>query len=149
MCSIWERSVWDFFFFCKLLTHVHIILCLSVNWLPCGKNDMLSLDEETTSFFLKYSWFIIFCQFLLYSKVTQSYIYIHSFFHTIFHHVLTQEIGHSSLCCTVGPYCFSVLKVIAHIYQPQTPSPSHSFPSPLPLGNRKSLLQVYDSISVW
>ena len=32
----------------------------------------------------------MFLQFLLYSKVTQSYINAHSFFpHTIFHHVLT------------------------------------------------------------
>ena len=28
-------------------------------------------------FLLKYNWFIMFCQFLLYSKVTQSYIYTH------------------------------------------------------------------------
>ena len=27
--------------------------------------------------FFYYSWFLMFCQFLLYSKVTQSYIYIH------------------------------------------------------------------------
>lgn len=29
-------------------------------------------------FFLKYSWFIMLCQFLLKSKLTQSYLYIHS-----------------------------------------------------------------------
>ena len=29
--------------------------------------------------FLNYSWFTMLCQFLLYSKVTQSYTYIHSF----------------------------------------------------------------------
>ena len=42
------------------------------------------------------------CQFLLQSKVTQSYIYIHYFSHTIFHHVLSQEGGHSFLCCTMS-----------------------------------------------
>ena len=42
---------------------------------------------------LKNSWFMILCPFLLYSKVTQSYIYIHYFSHIIFHHVLSQEIG--------------------------------------------------------
>ena len=36
-------------------------------------------------FLLKYSWFTELCQFLLYSIVTQSYICIHSFSHTIFH----------------------------------------------------------------
>ena len=49
-------------------------------------------------------------QFLLYSKVTQSYIYIHSFCHTVFHYVLSQEIGYSSLCYTVGPHCLSISK---------------------------------------
>ena len=30
----------------------------------------------------------------------------------------TQEIGHSSLCCTVGPHCLSILNVRVGIYQP-------------------------------
>ena len=51
--------------------------------------------------YLYYSWL---CQFLLYSTVTYSYIYIHSFSHTILHHVLFQEIGYSSLFCTVEPH---------------------------------------------
>ena len=54
------------------------------------------------------------CQLLLYSKVTQCvyiyniyiciiYIYIHTHsFSLIFHHVVAQEIEHSSLCCTAG-----------------------------------------------
>ena len=54
-------------------------------------------------FLLAYSRFTVLCQFLPQSIGTQSYIYIHSFSHTIFHHVLPQEIGHSSLC-TVGPH---------------------------------------------
>ena len=44
-------------------------------------------------FLLNHSWFPVLCQFLLYSKVTQLYIYMHSFSHTIFHHVLSQVIG--------------------------------------------------------
>ena len=44
-----------------------------------------------------YNWFTVFCQFLLYSKVTQSYIYTRSFSHIIFHHVPSQVIGYSSL----------------------------------------------------
>ena len=51
------------------------------------------------------------CQFLLYSKVTQSYIYMYSFSHIIFHHVLSQEIEYNSLCCTAGPHCLSILNV--------------------------------------
>lgn len=38
--------------------------------------------------FSKYSWSTVFCQFPLYSKVFQSYIYIHFFPHIIFHRVL-------------------------------------------------------------
>ena len=54
------------------------------------------------------------CQFLLYSKMTQSYIYKHSFYHIlfIFHHVLSQETGYRSLCCTAGPHCLSILNGI-------------------------------------
>ena len=39
-----------------------------------------------------------------------------SFSHIIFHHVLSLEIGYSSLCCTVGPHCLSILKVRVCIY---------------------------------
>ena len=66
-------------------------------------------------------------QFLLYGIVIQSYMYIHSFSCIIFHCVLSQEIGYSSLCYTVGPHCLSILNVIVCIYQPQTPSPSLFF----------------------
>ena len=65
-------------------------------------------------------------QFLPYSTVTQSYIYMHSFSHIIFHHVLSQVIGHRPLCCTAGPHCVSILNGIVCIYQPQLPVP----PSP-------------------
>ena len=34
----------------------------------------------------------MFCQFLLYSKVTQLYMYMHSFFHNIIYHVPSQVI---------------------------------------------------------
>ena len=33
---------------------------------------------------------------------------MYTLFHTIFHHVLTQEIENSSLCCTVGPHSLSL-----------------------------------------
>ena len=52
------------------------------------------------------------CQFLLYGKVTQSHICIHSFSHIIFHRVLPQKIGYSYMCCTVGLHCLSILNII-------------------------------------
>ena len=42
----------------------------------------------------------MFCQFLLYSKVTQLYIYMHSFSLIIFHYVPLQVATCSSLCYT-------------------------------------------------
>ena len=84
-----------------------------------------SITTKSTlkNFFIKCSCFTVFCQFLLYSKVTQPHKYIHSFSHIILHHVPSQVTRYSSLCCIAGS---------------QTPSPSHS----LPLGNHKSVLPV-------
>ena len=48
-------------------------------------------------------------QFLLYSKVTQAYIYMHSFSHIVLHHDLLQEIRYGPLCYTVEPHCLSIL----------------------------------------
>ena len=74
------------------------------------------------------------CQFLLYSIMTQSlwvvYTHAHSFFYIIVHHVLSQDIGYNSLCCTVGPHYLSILNIIVYICQPQTPTPPHSLPPP-------------------
>ena len=53
------------------------------------------------------------CRFLLYIKVTQSCILMHSFFlNIIFHHYLSREIGYSSICYTLGPYGLSIFNVI-------------------------------------
>ena len=84
-------------------------------------------------------------QFLLYSNVTQSYICIYSFSHIISHHVLSQKIGYSSLCCTVGPCCQSILNGIVCIYEPWLPV--HPTPSPLFPGNHKSVLCVNPFLS--
>ena len=46
--------------------------------------------------------------------LTRAYTYI--LFNIIFHHGLSQETGYSSLCCTVGPQCLSILNVIACIH---------------------------------
>ena len=98
-------------------------------------------------FFFYYSWFTVFCQFLLYSKMTQLYIYIHSFSHIFLHHIPSQVIRYSSLCCTAGSHCLRTPNAIVCVYQPQTPSPSHSLPVPLPLGNHKSVILVHEFAS--
>ena len=65
---------------------------------------------------LKYSWFTMLCQFLLYDKVTQSYIYIHCFSYIIFHPVLSQDTECNFLLCTVGPNFLSTLNLIVCVY---------------------------------
>ena len=45
------------------------------------------------------------------------YIHIYILFQIIFHYSLLQDIEHSSLCCTVGPCCLSILYTIACICQ--------------------------------
>ena len=57
-----------------------------------GNIHMSQVWPKKAKLFLKnfyYSWFTMFCQFLLYNKVTHLYIYVHSFPHIIpimFHH---------------------------------------------------------------
>ena len=51
-------------------------------------------------------------------------------FYITFHQGLSQEIGYSSLCCTVGPCCLSILNIIVwHLLSPK----SQSIPLPAPL----------------
>jgi len=45
------------------------------------------------------------------TKLMYIYMYIHSF-HINFHYYLSQDIEYSSLCCTVGPCCLSILYIV-------------------------------------
>ena len=58
----------------------------------------------------------MFCQFLLYSKVVQLYIHIHSFFHIILCHVPSKVIRYSSLCYTPGFHFLSTPNPVVFIY---------------------------------
>ena len=49
------------------------------------------------------------CVNFCYTALIQSYTYLHSFSHIIFHHGLLQEIRYSSLCFIVGPHCLYVI----------------------------------------
>ena len=90
----------------------------NLNFTDCSSEYFwyLSLPIQIFFFKLKYSWFTVLCQFLLYSIETQSYIYTHSFSHPIFPHVLSQEVGYSSPCCRAGPHRLCILNVIVCIY---------------------------------
>lgn len=62
------------------------------------------------------------------TAVTQSSIYIHTFFfkNTLFHPGLSQEPGYGSLCCAAGLHCLPILNARVCICQPQTRSWRHS-----------------------
>ena len=86
--------------------------------------------------FFYYSWFTVFCQFLLYNKVTQSYIhicvciyihtyiYIYSFRYTILHHFPSQVTRYCSLCYVAGshPLCTPNVIVCLHLLTPDSQS---------------------------
>ena len=101
-------------------------------------------------FLLKHNWFTMLCQFLLYSKMTQSYTHTHT--HTLSFSilfsitVLSQEIGYSFLCYTAGP-CLSILNVIVFV-STNPKLPVYPIPSPFPLGNHNSVLYVCEFVSV-
>ena len=48
----------------------------------------------------------------MYMYIHTLYIYIYTFSYTIFHQVLSQGVGYSSLCYIVGPHCLATLNVI-------------------------------------
>ena len=81
------------------------------------------------------------------STVQQSDTAIHMytfyfFFYTIFHHVLTQETGHSSLFYTAGPHYLSILNIIVCIYQLRTPHLSSSPHPPSPANTSLHLFLI-------
>ena len=109
-----------------------------------------------------YDWFTLFCQFLLYRKVTQSciyvyiciciytYIYTHSFSHIILHHVLLQviryivpwldiEILYSRISLPIHSKC-------KNFYLLTTDSQSIPLP-PHPPSKNQSVLHVHDLFS--
>ena len=47
--------------------------------------------------------------FITATQENDSVIHTYIFFHTLFHYGLSQDIEYSSLCCTLGPYCLSIL----------------------------------------
>ena len=89
-----------------------------------GRNDN---DKDWGRDWLLFFWSIVDLQrcaslcctakWLSYTHRDILFIYIY----TLFHYGLSQEIGYSSLCYTVGRCCLSILNVIVCIYQPQTP----------------------------
>ena len=81
----------------KLLSFFHI---QALRFQRHFRKVNLCSDQSLRKIFFCYSYFIVFCQFLLYSKMTQLYTHTHSFSHIILYHIPTQVIGYSPLCYT-------------------------------------------------
>ena len=80
------------------------------------RENILGCKTVKNYYYYYYSWFTTFRQFLLYSKVTQAYIYILSFSHLFLHHIPSQVTRYSSLRYTAGSHCLSSLNAIVCIY---------------------------------
>ena len=83
------------------------------------KGEIFKGESHTSlrlTLFLKSLFFIIRISLIdsvvLISAVQHSDPGIYSLLHTIPYPGLSQEIGYSSLSCTVGPHCLSILSVI-------------------------------------
>ena len=115
-----------------VLSYGHGFLFLNLD--PCS-GTLTPISQTGPLLFCCCCYFIFISEWLIYSVVSISAIqhsdpaiHIYSFSHPIFHHVLSQESGYRSLCCTVGPHCSCILNAIVCIHQRQTPLPSHSLP---------------------
>ena len=64
-----------------------------------------------------YRWLTMLCQFQVYSKVFQLYIYPYLFFFKFFSHFpILLKTERSSLCYTVDSYWLSILKTVVYIH---------------------------------
>ena len=103
-----------------------------------------SLFMVFKSFLFKYSWFTMLCEFLVYSKVIQLYIYILFLFFSIWF-ITGYWIEFPVLCSRTLLFIRPIYSSL-RLLNPN--SRSIPPPHPLPLGNHKSVLYVYQSVSV-
>ena len=104
--GLWERDVINAFSVASTLLKTGLecrqrivpLNAENMNWSPGD------IKHNFLFFKLKYSWFITFCLFLLFSKVTQLYIHTHTqhththiLFYILFHSVLSQDTEYSCL----------------------------------------------------
>ena len=76
-------------------------------------------------FLLEYNCLTLQCQFLLYSKMNQLYMYIYLCFFHFLPVQVTSEHQQSSLCYTGGSHQLSVIYIVVCICQSHSPDSSH------------------------
>ena len=109
--------------------------------------------------FFNYNWFVMLCQFLLYSIVIQMCVcvFIHTHKHTHIHiHILFLK--HSSIMfypkrLDIVPYAINTNSLLIHskcssLHFPTPKSPNIPLPSHNPPGNHKSVPSVCESVSL-
>ena len=87
------------------------------------------------------------CEFLLYSKVIQLYIYIYTFFFIFFSIMIYLRIFNIVPCAVQE----DLVVYPSYIYSFASANPTlplHPSPTPIPIGNHKSVLYVCESVSV-
>ena len=125
--SISQKSWWWTLIMLKILSLFVIHQKTSLNKTDCKRDrrhTSFEVTSETILIFLKYSWFTMLCQFLLYSKVTQSYLWVtHTHIYipflilsSIMVYPKRLDIYIYFLCYTVGSHWVSILNVIVCIY---------------------------------
>ena len=126
-----SRYLRPFIVYCTLHGKLYIEQAIiSFNWSYKWKQYMLTEFLCVFFFFkLKYSWFTMLCEFLVYSKVIQ-------FFFRFFSITVYYKILNSFLCYTLGPCCLSILYILLIPNSPFTP------PLPFPFGNYKFVFYV-------
>ena len=72
------------------------------------------------------------------------YIHIDILFQILFHYRLLQDIEYSSLCCTVGPGCLSILYIV--VCTCQFPSPNLSLLPLLPSNHKFAKREILTTI---
>ena len=101
-------------------------LCVSTSNRRVGQ-----VKKFLKTFLSEYSRCTALCQFLLYSKANQLYVYIYPLFFGFPSHLGHHRALSSSLCYTVGSHQLSILYIVSIVYICQSPSPNSS-PSPYP-----------------
>ena len=100
--------------------------------MPLTSKGTLGKQLHHSFFLIDFFWSLVGLQCCVNFHCTAKWSIIHNIyvlFH-LFHYGLLQDIGHSSLCSTLGPCCLSVLYRKAHVCSPQPPAPTLPQPPP-------------------
>ena len=87
---------------------------------------------------LKYNWFTMLCQFILYSKVTQSHTHTHIYTFLFLYYLPPHSIPRDRIQFLAGPHCLSILNVVVgfNFFELRSQSPFSHTKNPTFPGHR-------------